>query len=419
MFERLLLIPVLHVYKKTKEKISMAQHIVEGSNSLHTSSTQAPSLHTVLWLRLPCGLTTLLGAIISYFALSWDIQWHTFVGRDRTLTPPHVFLLSGIVVCGIGALIAVIIETLWVKNNQAMEQHSTAFANRFAAPLGIYISGYAALNMAVAFPVDQYWHTLYGVDVSIWAPFHIMAIAGLGLEALGAFYTFVSVAKLSRSLNTVMAKRVAYTGAVVAMATSLAAFSVLAAEGMDTDKFLQLGFISVDIFPMLQGLLLATLLLAIAYALPWKWAATSVVGIIALFMGISQVVVPPALIWLMHAEQLTFLSKVQKSPEAPLFSALALTWPMLSLVSAILIDIFMQMARKQHISEPQLSLMLGGAILIGCLPLTLENPTAILDTIASLNTLGIVLTIALAISGTYIGIQLGQNIGKAISVSER
>jgi hypothetical protein len=63
--------------------------------------------------------------------------------------------------------------------------------------------------------------------------------------------------------------------------------------------------------------------------------------------------------------------------------------------------------------------MLGGAVLIGCLPFKLENPTAIVDTIANLNPLGIVLTVALALSGTYIGIQLGQNIGKTMSVSER
>src|SRR5579883_3217302 len=67
-----------------ERKTAMAQHTVGGSNALH-SSTSAPSFSSVLRLRLACGLTTLLGAIISYFALSWDVQWHTFVGRDRTL----------------------------------------------------------------------------------------------------------------------------------------------------------------------------------------------------------------------------------------------------------------------------------------------------------------------------------------------
>jgi len=211
----------------------MAQHIIGKSGSLNHSTAQAPSWSAVLLFRLACGLTTLLGAVISYFALSWDVQWHTFVGRDRTLTPPHIMLLSGIVVCGIAALVAVIVETQWARNYPTIRQRSTSFANRFAAPLGIYISGYAALNMAVAFPVDQYWHTLYGVDVTIWAPFHIMAISGLGFMALGAVYTLVSVAKMATSLHANQEKRAAYSGAVVAMATSLATLSVLTAEGID------------------------------------------------------------------------------------------------------------------------------------------------------------------------------------------
>src|SRR5882724_10799686 len=92
-------------------KTSMAQHSIGNTSSLSNSTSQVHSLYAVLWLRLVCGLTTLLGAVISFFALSWDVQWHTFVGRDRTLTPPHILLLSGIVVCGIGALVAVIVET--------------------------------------------------------------------------------------------------------------------------------------------------------------------------------------------------------------------------------------------------------------------------------------------------------------------
>ncbi|MBA2395733.1 MAG: hypothetical protein H0V70_23655 [Ktedonobacteraceae bacterium] len=97
----------------------MAQHILGGENALSRSTSSVPSLHSILWLRLVFGLTTLLGSAISFFALSWDIQWHTFVGRDRTLTPPHVLLLSGIVVCGLATLAAVTIETLWIKKNQA------------------------------------------------------------------------------------------------------------------------------------------------------------------------------------------------------------------------------------------------------------------------------------------------------------
>lgn len=395
----------------------MAQHSIGKINESSHIPLQTPSLSAMLWLRLTCGLTTLLGALLSYFALSWDIQWHTFVGRDRTLTPPHVLLLSGIVVCGIGALVAVLVETQWVKRHPIMRQRTTMFANRFASPTGIYISGYAALNMAVAFPVDQYWHTLYGVDVAIWAPFHIMAIAGLGFMALGAVYTLVSVAKMATGLHMQQEQRIAYGGAVVAMATALATLSVLSAEGIDPDKFLQLGFTAIDLFPVLQGLLLGTLLVATAYALPWRWAATSVVGVVMLFMGIHQLVVPPALTWLMQAEQLTFRTIQRSTP--PSIAALVFIWPVLTLISAILVDIALQHAHKHNVSSRRLGLMLAGAILVGCFPFVLENPTAIVDTLAHLNIIGIVLSLALACFGIYVGIQLGQKIGETMSVSER
>jgi hypothetical protein len=50
----------------------------------------------------------------------------------------------------------------------------------------------------------------------------------------------------------------------------LTALSVLTAEGIDPDKFLLLGFTSIGLFPVLQGLLLGALLIAVAYAFPWK-----------------------------------------------------------------------------------------------------------------------------------------------------
>ena len=31
------------------------------------------------------GLTALFGAIIFLEGTSWDIQWHSYIGRDRTL----------------------------------------------------------------------------------------------------------------------------------------------------------------------------------------------------------------------------------------------------------------------------------------------------------------------------------------------
>src|SRR5947209_12480185 len=152
----------------------MAQHSVGRMDALRLSASHAPSLHTVLLLRLTAGLVALLAAIVTFVGASWDIQWHTLIGRDRTLIPPHIMMLTGVTIGGIAALTVIITETIWVRRYPHMAQQFTSFAGLFSGPLGAYIAGYAALNAAVAFPLDTYWHTLYGIDVTLWAPFHIM-----------------------------------------------------------------------------------------------------------------------------------------------------------------------------------------------------------------------------------------------------
>src|SRR6266481_3059354 len=92
---------------RKKEKISMAQHIIRGTSSLSNSASRSPSLNLVVTLRLTLGLVATLGSLISFLGTSWDIQWHVFVGRDRTLIPPHEMMLTGITVSGIAALAVV------------------------------------------------------------------------------------------------------------------------------------------------------------------------------------------------------------------------------------------------------------------------------------------------------------------------
>src|SRR5579885_1230917 len=129
---------------------------LDGTAVLHSANTQARSLRSVATLRLALGLTALLGAIVFLEGTSWDIQWHTYIGRDRTLIPPHILMLSGVTLSGIAGLLAVLIESWWTRRNQAMAQHSLGFAGIFTGSLGSYVVGYAALLAAVAFPLDAY-----------------------------------------------------------------------------------------------------------------------------------------------------------------------------------------------------------------------------------------------------------------------
>jgi hypothetical protein len=127
---------------------------LDGTAVFTDATTPVRSLRAVSTLRLVLGLTALLGAIIFLEGTSWDIQWHSFIGRDRTLIPPHLMMLSGVTLSGISGLLSVLIESWWARRNSLKAQYSVGFANLFSAPLGAYIVGYTALTAAVAFPME-------------------------------------------------------------------------------------------------------------------------------------------------------------------------------------------------------------------------------------------------------------------------
>jgi hypothetical protein len=145
-------------------------HAVSGN------ATRTPSLLWIATLRLTVGLGLVLGAAITLMGTSWDIQWHIFVGRDCTLIPPHLMMLSGITIGGLLSLLSLLFETLWVKRNSQLAPYTSSFVGGFSGSLGAYIAGFAALSAAIAFPLDSYWHALNGIDVVLWAPFHVMII---------------------------------------------------------------------------------------------------------------------------------------------------------------------------------------------------------------------------------------------------
>src|SRR5437764_11873354 len=131
---------------------------LDGTTVFNDSTTLARSLRTVSTLRLVLGLTALLGAIIFLEGTSWDIQWHSYIGRDRTLIPPHLMMLSGVALSGLSGLLSVLIESGWPRRNTIIAQYIVSFAQIFSVPLGACLVGYTALTTAIAFPLNAYWH---------------------------------------------------------------------------------------------------------------------------------------------------------------------------------------------------------------------------------------------------------------------
>lgn len=146
------------------------------------------------WLMFIFLLQGQLGAI-------WDREWHFFVGRDQFWTPPHTLIYSCVTGAGLIALTVCLADTIrYYRHAPGVDDNSTVrIFSIFHAPLGFIIAGFGALQALVAAPLDNYWHMLYGIDIALWAPFHMMGVTGAMIGVLGMIYVFASEATIERA----------------------------------------------------------------------------------------------------------------------------------------------------------------------------------------------------------------------------
>lgn len=388
-------------------------NVLRSTDMLSGSMTQVRSLRSLWMLRLTVGLVILAGATLFLLGVSWDIQWHSLIGRDRTLIPPHIVMLFGVTLSGLAALASVLIESVWARRSPTLASSSTAFADAFHSSLGVYIAGFSALDAAIAFPLDSYWHSLYGIDVAIWAPFHIMLLVGLGGVALGALYTLMSAATLATRAGANGARRVASISAMVAFAVMIGLFAILLFNAMGEMGIIDLGLFAVNVYPFLAALLFIWALYAAVVAIPWRFAATSIVGVYLLLALIMELFVPPATSWLVAVEHLTFRE------DNPGISIVAFEWPLIPILVAIGIDILVGLARRRNWSFRRLAITLLPVLLLACLPCVVFAPLYSLELAIHLGVAGTLVSLLLGLLGAYLGLWFGKQMGTALSQEER
>jgi len=382
-----------------------------GSSSQPVSLVR--SLQSVQTLRLALGYTAMFGALIFLLGTSWDIQWHQYIGRDRTLIPPHIMMLSGVTLSGLAGLAAIVIESMWARRNSVVARSSTNFSDIFYGPIGAYIVGFAALNAAIAFPLDSYWHALYGIDVAIWAPFHIMFGFGMATVGLGAVYMLASSANVARSRGDKKAARWANLGVVLAFAVMMSIFTLLLFNSIEVRNFVSLGFTEVSLFPLLAGVMVTTTLVAVVHIVPWRWAATAVVGFYLLFAGIMALAVQPATDYLLSLERLTYRHG------RPVTSIVALEWFLAPLIVAILIDVVTRQARRRNWSARTITIAYILIALIVTIPMPAIYPIYSLYIIELFGVGNIVFSLLFGLVATAIGTWFGRNVGASLQALER
>jgi hypothetical protein len=133
------------------------------------------------WAALP-GTVLAITLLIAVFGMYWDISLHIDDGRDPgpLANPAHYFILAGL----FGVLLA---GVLGLALPDRPTRTSIEIAPGWHAPAGALMITICGASSLSAFPLDDVWHRLFGQDVTLWGPTHLMLIGGAALSVLGAW----------------------------------------------------------------------------------------------------------------------------------------------------------------------------------------------------------------------------------------
>jgi hypothetical protein len=120
------------------------------------------------------GFFTSAGGIAAILGLYWDDAWHTDVGRDGFLSPPHLLLYAGVAVL-------LVVAVAWSLPRWRAEGPKVWRDPAVLLPL---LGAGVTLGAA---PIDELWHQLFGRDAVVWSPPHLVAVAGMFAFAAGLF----------------------------------------------------------------------------------------------------------------------------------------------------------------------------------------------------------------------------------------
>ena len=132
------------------------------------------------WAALPVGFAT-GSLIIAVFGMYWDIALHIGVGRDEgpLANPAHYFILAGLFGIFTAGFLAMVLP------KERPSSVAIRLGRDWHAPLGgVLICACGAFSL-MGFPLDDVWHRLFGQDVTLWGPTHLMLIGGASMTLVG------------------------------------------------------------------------------------------------------------------------------------------------------------------------------------------------------------------------------------------
>jgi hypothetical protein len=139
------------------------------------------------WAALPLAVQG-TSLVVAVFGMYWDIATHLDSGRDPGpfANTAHYFILAGLFGIVFAGVLAVVIPDQDRPGRSAVRVPKGGWY----APIGgalILLSGLISLS---GFPLDDIWHRIFGQDVTLWGPTHLLLFGAASLSVIGGLLLY-------------------------------------------------------------------------------------------------------------------------------------------------------------------------------------------------------------------------------------
>jgi hypothetical protein len=170
------------------------------------------------WVAFPSAVAT-VSLLTAVFGMYWDISIHIDQGRDPgpLANPAHYFILAGLFGIFSAGFFAMVLP------RERPSGVAVRIGRDWWAPLGgVLICACGAFSL-IGFPLDDVWHRLFGQDVTLWGPTHLMLIGGAAMTLVGIAVLSVEGMRANASgevplrelAHTRLARAIALTGGLM------------------------------------------------------------------------------------------------------------------------------------------------------------------------------------------------------------
>jgi hypothetical protein len=229
-----------------------------------------------------------LASLLTIIGILWDISWHRSIGRDKFLSPPHILIYLGAIFGGLFSGV----QVLWnsFRPTAGSKASLVKIWGIFYSSLGALFCIWGAIAMLTSAPFDDWWHSAYGLDVTILSPPHTLLGVGMLFLEFGACVSISKYLNDKESQGSGSAKD-AQRG-LLQFLFVVSACSLLTMVFTLGSEFLSIRVMRSGLFYVIAALLTLLFVPAFGRALRMKWGMTAIALGYFLIAAVTNWVLP-------------------------------------------------------------------------------------------------------------------------------